>query len=137
MEKLKYKRIGYLSILIFLFYSCEFSAPTIEVISSDDMELLLLSDTVQLIDVRSFEDFQQKHINNAQSIVYDDDFEKNIQRLDKSKPVAVYCRTGRRSKLCSQILKKQGFTKIYELKGGLEQWKHEEWIVEKDSIQNQ
>lgn len=130
MGKLKNKvfLIFYLS-LFFVLTSCQFGNQQVEVITSDEMELLLLSDSIQLIDVRSFEDFQEKHIKGAQSIVFDSDFEENISKLDKSKPVAVYCRTGRRSKECSQVLKDKGFTKIYELEGGLEKWEHEDFLI--------
>lgn len=109
--------------------SCKFGNQQVEVITSDEMESLLLSESIQLVDVRSFEEFQEKHIKGAQSIVFDSEFKENISRLDKSKPVAVYCRTGRRSKECSQILMEQGFTKIYDLEGGLEKWEHENFIV--------
>ncbi|GGE20021.1 rhodanese-like domain-containing protein [Psychroflexus salis] len=122
-----------ISIASFLLVSCNFGNSQIEIVTSDEMEYLILADSVQLIDVRSFEDFQNKHIKGAQSIVFDSDFEENIQLLDKTKPVAVYCRTGRRSKECSQILKDQGFTKIYELKGGLEKWEYQDLLIESNT----
>lgn len=133
MEVLKNKAylICWLSISLVL-SSCHFGNQQVEVITSDEMELLLLSDSVQLVDVRSFEEFQERHIEGAQSIVFDADFEDNISKLDKFKPVAVYCRTGRRSKECSQVLIEQGFTKIYELEGGLEKWEHEDFLITKE-----
>ena len=125
-----HKLVLYFGISVFTLLACNSGDQQVEVITSEEMEYLILADSVQLIDVRSFEDFQNKHLKGAQSIVFDADFEENILMLDKSKPVAVYCRTGRRSKECSQILKDEGFTKIYELKGGLEKWKHEDLIIE-------
>lgn len=130
MEKLKNKTcLLFCLCLSVVLTSCQFGNQQVEVITSDEMELLLLSDSIQLIDVRSFEDFQERHLKGAQSIVFDSDFEENILKLDKSKPVAVYCRTGRRSKECSQVLKDEGFTKIYELEGGLEKWEHEDLLI--------
>jgi rhodanese-related sulfurtransferase len=129
MEILKNRPLIFLIICVVFLASCKFGNQQVEVITSDEMESLLLSESIQLVDVRSFEEFQEKHIKGAQSIVFDSEFKENISRLDKSKPVAVYCRTGRRSKECSQILMEQGFTKIYDLEGGLEKWEHENFIV--------
>ncbi|GGE42354.1 rhodanese-like domain-containing protein [Psychroflexus planctonicus] len=137
MEVLKSKVYLVLLFCLTVFItSCNLGNQQVEVITSDEMEMLLLSDSVQLIDVRSFEDFQDKHLKGAQSIVFDADFEENILKLDKSKPVAVYCRTGRRSKECSQVLKEQGFSKIYELEGGLEKWEHDDLLILKSDEVN-
>jgi len=46
----------------------------------------------QLIDVRSPEEFKSQHIDNAANINWNgDDFETKASKLDKSKPVFVYC----------------------------------------------
>lgn len=98
-------------------------------ISHDEMKMIILSDTIQLIDVRSVEEFQEKHLKGAQNIVFDDDFEANVLQLDQSKPVAVYCRTGRRSKECAEILKENGFVKIYELEEGIAKWEFDDFMI--------
>lgn len=135
MEVLKNKTYLILAVVIMIsLVSCNHKNSSVKVITSEEMELLLLSDSIQLIDVRSFEEFQEKHVKGAQSIVFDADFEENILKLDKSAPVAVYCRTGRRSKECSQVLKEQGFTKIYELEGGLEKWEHDDLLILKTEM---
>lgn len=56
--------------------------------------------TVILVDVRTAEEYGSGHIENALNIdVKQDDFEKNaINMLPKDKTIAVYCRSGRRSK---------------------------------------
>ena len=98
-----------------------------QVVSAKEMKELKALDTVQFIDVRTLKEFRNEHIKGAQNLVYDDDFEDKINQLDKSKPVAVYCRTGRRSRECSKILSDAGFKKIYELNGGITKWKHKEF----------
>jgi len=117
--------------VIFLFASsCQSpyeSSPTL--VSSEEMKKLMEMDTIQLIDVRSLEEFREGHLKGAQNLIYDNDFAQKISQLDKSKPVAVYCKTGRRSEECANILKKAGFKKVYDLKGGLSQWKFEEELV--------
>ena len=49
------------------------------------------------------------------------DFESKIDNLNKKKPVAVYCRSGRRSKIAAQKLADKGF-EVYELDKGIMQW---------------
>ena len=59
---------------------------------------------------------------------------KNIQKLDKSKPVVLYCKGGGRSAKCAKKLKDAGFEKIYDLEGGLSKWEHSKILnIEKKS----
>jgi len=57
--------------------------------------------------------------------VLDANFTSQIATLDKSKPLYVYCKSGNRSGKASVILRDAGFTQIYDLKGGVIQWKKE------------
>jgi len=55
---------------------------------------------------------------------HDRDFaEQTAGKLDKNKPVLLYCAGGVRSAKAAKILKKQGFTEIYDLKNGYTGWK--------------
>jgi len=79
--------------------------------------------TIQLVDVRTPNEFKMGHLNKALNInYYDQDFSTQIGKLNKSKPIYVYCRSGVRSKYSSEILKKLGFKTIYNLKGGILNW---------------
>jgi len=100
-----------------------------QLVSPKEMKELKAMDEVQFIDVRTVKEFREEHIKGAQNLVYDADFKDKIQELDKSQPVAVYCRTGRRSHKCSKMLHEAGFTKIYELKGGITKWKHKDFSI--------
>jgi rhodanese-related sulfurtransferase len=124
------KSLTLLAVLCLFASSCQSpneSSPTL--VSSEEMKKLMEMDTIQLIDVRSLEEFREGHLKGAQNLIYDNDFAQKISQLDKSRPVAIYCKTGRRSEECSTILKKAGFKKVYDLKGGLSQWKFEEELV--------
>ncbi|WP_127844758.1 rhodanese-like domain-containing protein [Psychroflexus aestuariivivens] len=101
----------------------------VNIVSSSEMKEIMSQDSIQLIDVRSLKEFREGHLKNAQNIIYDEDFAEKIKTLDKSRSVAVYCQTGRRSSDCSEILKKAGFEKIYDLDGGLSEWKYKEELV--------
>jgi rhodanese-related sulfurtransferase len=92
-------------------------------IEPQELNTVLKSNTVQLVDVRTPNEFKMGHINKALNInYYDQDFSQQISKLDKSKPIYVYCRSGVRSKYSSEILKKLGFKNIYNLKGGILNW---------------
>ena len=81
------------------------------------------SKSVQLVDVRTPEEFEEGHISNADNVDYlGDAFEKGIQKFDKSEPIYVYCRSGNRSGKAIKIMVELGFDKIYELDGGFLAW---------------
>ena len=116
----------YLSIVI-LFVACQenrTSEPSVELITVEEMDSLVQLGNVQLIDVRTQEEYNEGHIEGALNInFYDDNFEELVEQVDKSKPVAVYCGKGGRSAKCASYMKNAGFTKIYDLNGGITEWK--------------
>lgn len=122
-----------LFVSIFTLMSCQEKSNSSTLISSKEMKELMVLDSVQLIDVRTLEEFREGHLEGAQNLIYDNEFVQKIEQLDKSKPVAVYCRTGRRSEDCAQILKDAGFKKVYQLKGGLSQWEFKN-DIKRDTI---
>lgn len=101
------------------------SDSAITMIDSEEMKTLLENKAIQLVDVRTIEEFNEHYIKGAENIVYDANFEQKLILLEKDKPVIVYCRSGRRSAISADIMEKQGFTDIYELEGGIIQWMNE------------
>lgn len=98
----------------------------ITVISTQEMQSLLKMDQVQLVDVRTPQEFKSGYIDNAQNIDFKSPtFAQDILKLDKDKPVLLYCKSGGRSAKCAEKLQQAGFTKIYDLEGGISRWKHE------------
>ena len=76
-----------------------------------------------IIDVRTPEEYLSQHIENAENINWNsDNFDIQIQKLDKTKPVFVYCMSGGRSKKAAAKLEELGFSKIYDLEGGILKW---------------
>ena len=86
-------------------------------------KLLKENPAIQMVDVRRPEEFAEGHIANAILInVLESDFLiKADSLLDKSKPVAVYCRSGKRSKDAASKLVIKGFT-VYDLDAGYLGW---------------
>lgn len=81
------------------------------------------SPDAQLVDVRTPEETAQGVIPGAIKInLHDADFEHKIMKLDKTKPVYVYCRSGARSGNAMSIMKKAGFREVYNLSGGILAW---------------
>ena len=52
----------------------------------------------------------------------DGTFEKELNSLDKEKPVLVFCAKGGRSNTAANILVENGFNVVYDLKGGYTSW---------------
>lgn len=83
-----------------------------------------LENTPIIIDVRSLEEYRDGHLRYAVSLPLDE-IQNSTGILDKykEKPVIVYCRSGRRSKLAADILLKSGFTNITN-SDGVSQYKY-------------
>ena len=78
---------------------------------------------VVVLDVRTPGEFQTGHLANAVNIDYEGlNFEGEVNKLDKTKTYAVYCRSGRRSGLATGLMSKDGFKSIFNLEGGIEAW---------------
>ena len=95
-------------------------------------EELIKSENVQLVDVRTLAEHMEEHIPGSLNInVQDENFASCIDDLlDKKKEVAVYCRSGRRSRTAAEILVKKGF-KVYNLDKGILNWMEEGREIEK------
>lgn len=79
---------------------------------------------IQLIDVRTPEEYSEGHIQGAILIdFFSEDFKKTLNKLNKKRPVYVYCKSGGRSGKTSEMLADMGFTEIVDLEGGFLAWK--------------
>lgn len=83
--------------------------------------------SVQLIDARTPQEFAAGHIPGAINIdINGSNFDDEVHRLVKrDRPIAVYCRSGRRSKIAAERLLGMGHTKITELNTGFITWRGE------------
>lgn len=85
---------------------------------------------VQFIDVRTVGEYAGGHAVKAANFPLDA-LEKDLNRLDKDKPVYVICQTGKRSQKGSEILQKAGFKNIYNINGGTSAWESAGFPMEK------
>ena len=105
-------------IIFWLAYSKGWILANFEFITAKQAQTLLENDqNVTLLDVRTVEEFKTGHLRDAQLIPLSV-LEKNLDKIDKSRKVIVYCRTGNRSVAASRILEKNGFVPL-NVKNGI------------------
>ena len=120
------KKILMMSILstIFGLFSCNAQSNKFESVDVATFAKVIADTTVVLLDVRTPEEYEEAHIGgNAINIdVLQDSFEsKTTSILPKDKKIALYCRSGKRSKKAANILAAKGY-KIIELNTGYLGW---------------
>jgi len=115
-------------LFITLFLSCSnHESNEVNMITPEEMTELLEMEEVQLVDVRTPEEYKTGFIAHSQNIDFrSPTFDEDIAMLDKTKPVILYCKSGARSAECSKKLKEAGFKLVYELEGGITQWRFED-----------
>lgn len=98
-----------------------------------EFQQLISKKNVQLIDVRTPVEFKKGHLKNAKLInFFDKDFKSEIlKKIDKNKPVYVYCKSGGRSAKAAKIYKAAGFKKVFNLLGGFNAWSASGLEIEK------
>ena len=115
----------YLVILLFplLVFSQE-NTNAYEVLSYDDFKNQISKNDVLLFDVRTMAEFNSGHLKGSVNIDFYDEklFDKFFNKVEKSEPIYIYCRSGNRSQKSSEQLKELGFVKIYDLEGGYKNW---------------
>lgn len=124
---MKFSKILFLILSVVLISCNEKKSGIIEEITPKDFaEKIKTTENAQILDVRTPEEFESNHIDNAVNVNWNgDDFEAKVAAYDKSKPVFVYCLSGGRSKKAASKLNELGFTTIYELEGGIMKWNAE------------
>lgn len=124
------------SVLIVYLYSCSGNSnpnattqevaqveSTIVDVTVNQFKDLLIEQGGTVLDVRTPEEWAEGTISKAEKInFYDDNFASEIEKLNKEEPIFVYCKSGGRSASAAETLKEKGFSKIYNLDGGITAW---------------
>ena len=92
--------------------------------------LLENQDTVRIVDLRETETYEKNHINGSISRPIDDFLKEIFESIYFSKKtnlkIVLVCDTGQLSKVAASIMTEEGFTQVYNIKGGMRRWNR--WI---------
>ena len=104
-------------------FSCQQKGEDFESVSADEFATLIADSDIQRLDVRTVAEYSEEHIPGSINInVLDEQFAAIADStLQKDKPIALYCRSGKRSKKAAAILSRKGY-KVYELDKGFIGW---------------
>lgn len=94
----------------------------VQSISTDELKSQLGSKNKQFVDVRTPGEFKGNHVKGFKNIPLND-LPKRMGELSKEQEVVVMCQSGMRSSKASQILKKNGFEKITNVRGGMSSYR--------------
>ena len=128
-------KMNQLIVGIFLFLSSLFSCQQkgdFQSMNVEDFDTLIQNEDIQRLDVRTLAEYSEGHIAKTINInVMDDSFATMADSvLQKDRPVAVYCRSGKRSKKAAAILGAKGY-KVFDLDKGFNSWQANGKDVEK------
>ena len=117
------KLIAILSISALFLTGCGSSSASVTNQGAADFAKTITDSSVVVLDVRTPGEFMAGHIANAINIdVEGMQFNADVSKLDKTKTYAVYCHSGRRSGIATSEMSKLGFSKLFNLDGGIGAW---------------
>jgi thioredoxin 1 len=113
-----------LSFILLISMACQSTSQSIQTINVADFEKGMTAADVQIVDVRTADEYDGGHLPKAVNMdVNEDEFAAQIKTLNKTKPVFVYCLSGGRSKSACKEMAKAGFTTISNMDGGIMAWR--------------
>ena len=128
------KTTSMIKTIYFMFFICMFAVAMVACkgksnddfknVSADEFEGFIGNEQIQIVDVRTVAEYSEGHIPGSLNInVLDESFSANADELlNPEQTIAVYCKSGRRSRNAAKILVKKGF-KVYNLDKGFDNWK--------------
>lgn len=110
--------------IVLAFATSGCTAQNADVVDTPTLQAELARGGVQLVDVRTPQEWSTGHIEGALHIDwFDDGFAKEAAELDREKPVRLYCAAGGRSAEAREMLRGMQFKDVKDLDGGIEAWK--------------
>jgi len=133
-QNLTYLVLFFVILIVVLIFASkpESSLSGFETVSVDEAREMLEKDDFFLLDVRTPVEFNESHIEGAVLIPLENGYGSNlgpdqllearINEVPEGEKVLVYCRTGRRNAVASQMLVDAGYTDVYNMGGGISDW---------------
>ena len=120
------KKILFLLSIVYFFSCGNTNSQITEDVNAEIFHQLIEKGDGIIIDVRTSQEFNSGHIIDATNIdFYSEDFTDKLKIVRKDVPIYVYCRSGGRSSSAANKMEKLGFTKVYNMIGGIGSWQSE------------
>ena len=115
------KQLFILFVIVTAFAACNAQSDGVKNLSQQDLTAKLQEKNTVLIDVRTSTEVASGYIAEAEYFIDINgaNFEQKIAELDTTKTYIMYCRSGGRSGKASSYMVKNGFSKVYNLEGGI------------------
>lgn len=129
---MKFKLVGFLFFVGCFFVSlAQSNTESGSTITAPTFKQAILNKGIQVLDVRTSNEFSSGHIQNALQANWlnPKEFSDRTQHLNKNQPIFIYCQAGGRSASAQSYLIQKGF-KVINLEGGLSNWKMNGFPVE-------
>ncbi len=97
---------------------------TVPQVRVGNLDSLMLHKKPILLDTRSPKEFEVSHMKDARFVDYDQFEPTMVQDIPRDTPIVVYCSVGYRSEKIGEKLQELGFTEVYNLHGGIFDWKN-------------
>lgn len=94
-------------------------------VNHQELTLMVNKQDAKVVDVRSKEEFKKGHIVDALNVTMSEIKNNQTTSLEKYKtsPIILVCNAGMTSAQAAELLVKQGFENIHNLKGGMGDWR--------------
>ena len=103
---------------------------TVPVISKGGLDSLMAADsTLVLLDCREAEEFTVSHLAEAKLVDCGSSDAEDLDLKSKELLVVVYCSMGYRSERIGEKLQEEGYTNVFNLYGGIFDWKNKGGVV--------
>ena len=115
------KQLFILFVIVTAFAACNAQSDGVKNLSQQDLTAKLKEKDTVLIDVRTSIEVASGYIPESEYFIDINgaNFEQKIAELDTTKTYIMYCRSGGRSGKASSYMVKNGFSKVYNLEGGI------------------
>ena len=90
-------------------------------------QMLNAEDSVLLLDTRSKAEWEISHLAAAQFAGFEEFDSNEWSGAPKELPVVIYCSIGWRSEKIGERMQQAGFEKVYNLYGGIIEWKNNDY----------
>jgi len=123
MPCLKYVQLFSFMLIVLVSGVLKAELQSLEEISPVAAEQLFNKQQAIILDVREDSEWKEQHIPGAIHIPLGQLSERLTElKQYKDSPIIAQCRSGRRSAQASDVLKSAGFSKVYNMEGGLNAW---------------